>query len=198
MKHQRVPRETNKEDEHQNKLKMNEKYVLEHLRNIPDFPKQGIQYKDINYLFTNAGVLHELGDELKRRYKDKGITKVVGLETRGIVMGAITAEKLDAGLVMCRKKGKMPGITRGTSYAKEYGEDKIEIQAGAITNDDVVLIHDDLLATGGSMAAAYKLVESFHPKKIYINFLFELRSEGLKGREALPKNVDADVLITLH
>ena len=146
---------------------MNEKYVLEHLRNIPDFPKQGIQYKDINYLFTNAGVLHELGDELKRRYKDKGITKVVGLETRGIVMGAITAEKLDAGLVMCRKKGKM-------------------------------LIHDDLLATGGSMAAAYKLVESFHPKKIYINFLFELRSEGLKGREALPKNVDADVLITLH
>lgn len=176
---------------------MNEKYVLKHLRNIPDFPRPGIQYKDINYLYTDAGVLRELTDELYSRYRDKGISKIVGLETRGIVLGAILAEKLGAGLVMCRKKGKMPGITRGASYSKEYGKDYIEIQEGAIKENDTVLIHDDLLATGGSMYATYNIVKSFAPKKIYLNFIFELRSEGLTGRETLPKDVDTQVLITL-
>ncbi len=87
---------------------MNEKYVLGHLRNIPNFPKKGIQYKDINFLFTDAGVIKELSDELVCRYKNKGITKIVGVETRGIIMAAILAEKLNAGLVMCRKKVRCP------------------------------------------------------------------------------------------
>ena len=176
---------------------MNEKYVLGHLRNIPDFPKKGIQYKDINFLFTAAGVIRELGDELYRRYKDKGITKIVGIETRGIILSSILAEKLGVGLVMCRKKGKMPGGTKGEKYEKEYGFDEIEIQENSIKNDDVVLIHDDLLATGGSMKAAYNLVEKFSPKEVFLNFIFELKSECPDGRKALPRNVDIQSLLII-
>lgn len=176
---------------------MNKKHILAHLRNIPDFPKKGIQYKDINYLFSDAESLQQLSDELYERYKDKGITKVVGLETRGVVLSAILAQRLKAGLVLCRKKGKMPGKTRAESYQKEYGPDTIEIQEGTINSDDVVLIHDDLLATGGSMNATYKLVKSFEPKKIMINFIFELRSEGLDGRSVLPYDVAIDSLLVI-
>lgn len=176
---------------------MNKKYVLDHLRNIPDFPKKGIQFKDVNFLFTDAGVIRELSDEIYARYKDRGITKVVGLETRGVVLASILAARIGAGLVMCRKKGKMPGITRCESYYKEYGIDEIEIQEGAITPQDTVLIHDDLLATGGSMRATYSLVESFAPKEIKINFIFELKSECPHGREALPKDVDVESMLVI-
>lgn len=182
----------------QNSLTMNEKYILDHLRNIPDFPKPGIQYKDINFLFTDAGVVRELTDELVARYSGRGITKVVALETRGVIMGSILAERLGAELALCRKKGKMPGKVSREKYEKEYGYDEIELQEGAVTSNDVVLIHDDLLATGGSMRAAYELVKSFQPKEIAINFLFELRSEGLDGRSALPKDIEVNSLITLH
>ncbi len=176
---------------------MNEKYVLEHLRNIPDFPKKGIQFKDINYLFTDAGVVKELSEELYRRYQNKGITKVVGLETRGVILASILAERIGAGIVLCRKKGKMPGEVRGARYEKEYGTDEIEIQEGAITNEDVVLIHDDLLATGGSMRATYNLVKSFAPKEVMINFIFELKSECPDGRKALPDNEEIQALIDI-
>ena len=100
-------------------------------------------------------------------------------------MGAILAQRLGVGFVMCRKIGKLPGETRKQSYLKEYGEDVIEIHTDAISSEDVVLIHDDLLATGGSMKAAIDLVDSFGAKKIYVNFLIELRMEGLKGKEFL-------------
>lgn len=176
---------------------MNEKYVLGHLRNIPDFPKLGIQYKDINFLFSDATVLHKLSDELYHRYKDNYITKVVGVETRGLVLASILAEKLGAGLVMCRKKGKMPGNTKSEKYEKEYGFDEIEMQEDSIKKDDVVLIHDDLLATGGSMKAAYNLVEKFSPQKIFLNFIFELKSECPDGRKALPTNVDIQSLLVI-
>lgn len=123
---------------------------------------------------------------------------MVGIESRGFVLGAMLASELNAGFVMCRKPGKLPGETRKASYEKEYGVDTIEIHTDAIEAGDVVLIHDDLLATGGSMKAALELVNSFHPKQVFVNFLIELRMEGLKGREALGKSTDLTALLTLH
>ena len=175
---------------------MDQNFILSNLRNIPDYPKKGIQFQDVSTVFKNAACLKVLSDEIINLYKDKGVTKVVGIESRGFVLGAIVAAALGAGFVMCRKPGKLPGMTRKASYQKEYGYDNIEIHDDAITSDDVVLIHDDLLATGGSMRAAYNLVESFHPKKTYINFILELDMEGLKGKEAL-SDLDVTTLISV-
>lgn len=177
---------------------MNLKLLLDNLRNIPDFPKPGIQFKDVSTLFKNPDCLQEMSDELFRLYKDKGITKVVGIESRGFVMGAIVAARLGAGFVMCRKPGKLPGTTLKASYLKEYGTDTIEIHEDAIGPDDVVLLHDDLLATGGSMQAAYELVCQFHPRAVYANFLIELCMEGLDGRHALSPDLNVTTLLTLH
>ena len=138
-----------------------------------------------------------MSDELYELYKDKGITKVVGIESRGFVMGAILAQRLGAGFVMCRKPGKLPAETKKMSYMKEYGEDTIEIHTDAIDGNDVVLLHDDLLATGGSMAAAYRLVKEFRPKKTYINFLIELTIEGLNGRAAFEEGTDISTLMRI-
>ena len=176
---------------------MNSKLLLDNLRNVPDFPKKGIHFKDVSTLFKNPACLKEMADELEAIYKDKGITKVVGIESRGFVMGAILAERLGAGFVMCRKPGKLPAETRKATYLKEYGYDTIEIHTDGITADDVVLIHDDLLATGGSMQAAYDLVQHFGPKKTYINFLIELQMEGLEGRKFLGKDLDITTLLTI-
>lgn len=177
---------------------MKKELLLAHLRNIPDFPQPGIQFKDVTTLFKDATCLKEMQDELVRQYSNKGITKVVGIESRGFVMGGIVASSLGAGFVMCRKAGKLPGETRKMSYAKEYGEDTIEIHTDAFSPQDVVLIHDDLLATGGSMKAAIELVRSFGVQKIYVNFLIELRMEGLKGREVLGEEVELSTLLTLY
>ena len=136
-------------------------------------------------------------NELYDLYKDKGITKVVGIESRGFVVGAALAYKLGAGFVMCRKPGKLPADTLQESYMKEYGKDTIEIHTDAITEKDVVLIHDDLLATGGSMLAAYNLVQKFNPKQTYINFIIELTIEGLNGRSVFPDGVDITTLMTI-
>lgn len=176
---------------------MNEKLLLENLRNVPDYPKKGIQFQDVSTLFKNPACLHEMKKELLRLYADKGITKVVGIESRGFVMGAILAAELGAGFVMARKPGKLPAETRKATYLKEYGYDTIEIHTDAITKDDVVLIHDDLLATGGSMQAVYHLCEHFQPKKIYVNFLIELDMEGLDGRKNLGKDMDITTLMTV-
>lgn len=193
-----VPRETNNKYQSQYQRFMKKELLLAHLRNIPDFPKPGIQFKDVSTLFKDRTCLKEMREELVRLYADKGITKVVGIESRGFVMGGILADALDAGFVMCRKRGKLPGDTRTQTYAKEYGEDTIEIHTDAFSPNDVVLIHDDLLATGGSMKAAVDLVESFGVKKIYINFLIELRMEGLEGREFLGNKADLTTLLTLY
>lgn len=136
-------------------------------------------------------------DELKEIYQNKGITKVVGIESRGFMEGCILAHELHAGFVMCRKPGKLPAETRQLTYSKEYGTDTIEIHTDAITENDVVLLHDDLLATGGSMKAAYDLVKSFNPKKIYINFIIELTIEGLNGRSVFPEDVEISTLMKI-
>ena len=173
---------------------MNNETLLKNLRNVPDFPIPGIQFKDVSTLFKNAECLRLMVDELYDIYKDKGITKVVGIESRGFVVGAALAVKLGAGFVMCRKPGKLPAETRKETYMKEYGKDTIEIHTDAITDDDVVLLHDDLLATGGSMKAAYNLVQQFNPRKVYINFLIELTIEGLNGRSVFAPDVEISTL----
>lgn len=177
---------------------MNTQLLVNNLRNVPDFPIPGIQFKDVSTLYKNADCLQEMLAEMERLYADKGITKVVGIESRGFVMGAALAARLGAGFVMCRKPGKLPADTIKQSYGKEYGTDTIEIHTDAITPDDIVLIHDDLLATGGSMKAAYDLVQQFGPKATYINFIIELRIEGLKGREFLGDCCEITTLLTLE
>lgn len=163
------------------------------VRNIPDFPITGIQFKDITTLFQDARYLKELSDILYERYKDKGITKVVGIESRGFFMGPATALRLNAGFVPIRKPGKLPYRTIEEKYTKEYGEDAVQIHEDALEKNDIVLIHDDLLATGGTMAAAYNLVKKLGVKKIYINFLIEL--EDLRGRELFDKDVEIDTIL---
>ena len=177
---------------------MDTQLLLENLRNVPDFPIPGIQFKDVSTLFKNPACLQEMVKELVARYKDKGITKIVGIESRGFVLGAILAAELKCGFIMCRKPGKLPAECLTETYNKEYGTDSIEIHADAISENDVVLIHDDLLATGGSMLAAYKLVEKFHPKDIYINCIIELKIEGLQGRRYLGEDKKVDVLLEIN
>jgi adenine phosphoribosyltransferase len=176
---------------------MNNETLLNNLRNVPDFPIPGIQFKDVSTLFKNPKCMEIMVNELYEIYKDKGITKVVGIESRGFVVGAAIALKLGAGFVMCRKPGKLPAETRKESYIKEYGKDTIEIYSDAIEETDVVLLHDDLLATGGSMKAAYNLVKQFNPKKIYINFIIELTIEGLNGRSVFGKDVEISTLLRI-
>lgn len=163
------------------------------LRAIPDFPKKGILFWDVSTMFKDAESLRALGDELYELYKDKGITKVVGLESRGFIMGTPLAIRLGAGFVMARKPGKLPAEVVSETYIKEYGRDTIEIHTDAITPDDVVLVHDDLLATGGTMAAAVNLVRKFNPRRIYINFNIEI--EGLDGRDTLPTDIEVTSVI---
>lgn len=164
------------------------------VRNIPDFPIPGIQFKDVTPLFKTKESLSMLTDTLLDEYKDLGITKVVGIESRGFIMGPIMALELGAGFVPIRKPGKLPAEVYEEEYEKEYGVDKIQIHKDSLGENDVVLIHDDLLATGGTMFAAYKLVKKMGVKKIYINFIIEL--EELRGREVFPADVDIKSLIT--
>ncbi len=176
---------------------MNNPVLLQNLRNIPDFPIKGIQFKDVSTLFKNPECLRIMVEELYEMFKDKGITKVVGIESRGFVVGAALALRLGAGFVMCRKPRKLPADTRKATYMKEYGEDTIEIHSDAISEDDVVLLHDDLLATGGSMKAAYGLVKEFNPRKVYLNFIIELTIEGLNGRAAFDNETEISTLIKI-
>ena len=175
---------------------MNNKTLIENLRCIPDFPKKGINFRDVTTLYKNAECVQIMLDELEAIYKDKGITKVVGIESRGFVMGAALAGRLGCGFVMARKPGKLPATVIKENYTKEYGVDTIEILLDSIDEDDVVLIHDDLLATGGTAKAAYKLVEHFNPKKIYVNFIIELKDEGLHGRD-LFEGIDLATLLVI-
>lgn len=174
---------------------MNNEYLLRNLRTIKDFPIPGIMFRDVTTLFKDAKCLEIMEEEMYELYKDKGITKVVGIESRGFVMGTILARRLGAGLVMCRKPGKLPADTISQTFKKEYGEDTIEIHSDAIDENDVVLIHDDLLATGGTIKAAWDLVKKFNPKKCYMNFIIEIRDEGLKGREFIGNEIEVTTLL---
>jgi len=176
---------------------MNNQLLLDNLRCIPDWPIKGVNFRDVTTLFKNAECVKTISDEMIELYKDKGITKIVGIESRGFVMSSAVALRLNAGIVLCRKPGKLPCETVQQSYAKEYGIDTIEIHKDAIDENDIVLLHDDLLATGGTMKAACDLVKKFHPKKIYCNFIIELVNEGLNGRDAFDEDVEVTSLIQI-
>ena len=176
---------------------MNNEILMKNLRCIPDFPQPGINFRDVTTLFKNAECLKIMVDELYELYHDKGITKIVGIESRGFVIASALAVRLGAGVVLCRKPGKLPAETVQESYTKEYGTDTIEIHKDAINSDDIVLLHDDLLATGGTMRAAYNLVSKFSPKNIYVNFLIEITDEGLNGRAIFNKDTEITTLITI-
>jgi len=160
------------------------------IRDIIDFPKEGIVFKDITTLLNDKEHLNTLIEHLYLQYKDKGITKVVGLESRGFILGATLAYKLGASFVPVRKPGKLPAPTFSEKYSLEYGEDEVFIHQDALNREDVVLIHDDLLATGGTARAALNLINRFNVKNIFVNFIIEL--DFLEGRKVLDTKFDVD------
>lgn len=178
-------------------MKENNELLLKNLRCIPDWPKKGVNFRDVTTLFKSPECLKEINREMYELYKGKGITKIVGIESRGFVMSSALALELGAGVVLCRKPGKLPCDTVQESYAKEYGKDTIEIHRDAIDEDDIILLHDDLLATGGTMKAACNLVKKFHPKKVYCNFIIEIVNEGLNGREGFDEDIEITSLIKI-
>ena len=163
------------------------------IRDIPNFPSKGIIFRDLTTLLKNGEALHLMGDKLADLYRGLGVTKVVGIESRGFIGGSVLAYELGCGFVPARKPGKLPAVTIKKAYAKEYGVDTIELHSDAINSDDIVIIHDDLLATGGTMRACYDLVKSMNPKKVYINFVVELTA--LHGRDNLPEDCEVTSLL---
>jgi adenine phosphoribosyltransferase len=144
------------------------------VRVIENYPIEGISFKDITTLLMDPIAFRQVVNEISDHYKDKGITKVVSLESRGFIVGGAVAYCINAGFVPIRKKGKLPAAILSESYELEYGVDSIEIHLDALTEDDVVLIHDDLLATGGTALAALNLVKQMNVKKIYLSFICDL------------------------
>ena len=175
---------------------MNNKTLMDNLRCVPDFPRKGNNFRDVTTLYKNAECMKIMLDEMEALYKDKGITKIVGVESRGFVMASALAGRLGCGVVLARKPGKLPATVIKESFSKEYGVDTVEMHIDSIDENDIVLIHDDLLATGGTAKAAYKLVNYFHPKKIYMNFIIEITDEGLHGRD-LFDGIELTTLMTV-
>lgn len=175
---------------------MSKQELLKNLRNIPDYPMTGVQFKDVTSWFQRPEDLNEIAETIYEYYKDKGITKVCGIESRGFVVGAILAQKLGAGFVPIRKPGKLPYEKVSIEYRKEYGFDRIEMHKDSINENDVVLVHDDLLATGGTSSAACAMVEQFHPRKVMANFIIELTN--FQSRDRFPKDVDIYSLIEMN
>ena len=157
--------------------------LRQHVRSIPDYPKPGILFRDITTLLENPEALRAAADRLVETYRDARVDKVAVVESRGFLLGSIVAYLLGAGLVIIRKKGKLPYMTHRVEYALEYGTDCIEIHQDAIKPGERVLLHDDLLATGGTMAAAAELVRKTGGEIVGASFLIEL--SFLPGREVL-------------
>ncbi len=162
------------------------------IRDVPNFPIEGIVFKDITTLLKNPKGYSETLVQLVELARDKGITKVIGIESRGFIFGGAIADKLGAGFVPIRKPGKLPAETVTESYELEYGTDVIEIHKDAIGHGDKILLHDDLLATGGTMEAACKLVEKLGAEIVQISVLIDLTF--LNGKEKL-KQYDVKSLI---
>lgn len=157
--------------------------ILAKVRTIPDFPKPGIQFKDITTLLADGEAFSQVMEGLVRRYKDAGLTSVVGIESRGFIFGAALAHRLGIGFVPIRKVGKLPGKTIRQSYKLEYGEATVELHCDVLCSGDKVLIVDDLLATGGTLSAACELVRSTGAQIHEVWVLIELGF--LPGRELL-------------
>ncbi|PLX81711.1 MAG: adenine phosphoribosyltransferase [Desulfuromonas sp.] len=155
------------------------------IRDVPDFPKKGIVFKDITTLLADGRSFHRMVDLIAHRYVGKGIQKIVGVEARGFVLGAALAYKLGIGVVLVRKPGKLPWKTLKKSYDLEYGTDTLEIHVDAFEPGEKVIIADDLLATGGTVAAVVDMVEELQAEIIECAFMAEL--DFLNGRDRLPK-----------
>ncbi len=157
--------------------------LKEHIRDIPDFPKQGILFRDITTLLKEKKAFKEAIDSLTAKFKGKKIDVVVAVESRGFILGGAIAHKLKVGFVPVRKKGKLPWKTNSASYELEYGTDTLQMHQDAIMPGEKVLIVDDLLATGGTVKAVTELVKQLQGKIVGISFLIELTA--LKGKEKL-------------
>jgi adenine phosphoribosyltransferase len=153
------------------------------IRSIPDFPKKGIVFRDITTLLKNADAFKKAVNLFSEKYRNSKIDKVVCIESRGFIIGSALAVNLGAGFVPVRKKGKLPAEVIKEQYALEYGTDSIEMHVDAIRPGERVLLHDDLLATGGTMCAAIKLVEKLQAKIVGVSFLIEL--SFLQGRKRM-------------
>jgi len=163
------------------------------VRNIPDYPKLGILFKDITTVIGDARLFKATLDLMTEQLKHLAPVIVVGIEARGFIFGAPLAERLNAGFVPIRKKGKLPGKTISYNYALEYGVDTIQIHEGAIPSGARVLIVDDLLATGGTAAAAAELVQQAGGVVVGYGFMIEL--DFLEGRKMLPSNIPVESLL---
>jgi len=157
-----------------------EEYFKQKIRNVPDFPKKGIIFRDITTLLKDGEALNQSAETLYQFSKDYKIDKVVGVESRGFIFGSVLAQKLGVGLALVRKPGKLPAETISQSYTLEYGEDTLEIHKDAIEPGERILLHDDLLATGGTARAACDLIEKAGGKIIQVSFIIELAFLGGK------------------
>lgn len=169
-----------------------EEDLKQYIRSVKDFPKPGIMFRDITTILKDPVAFKLTAKMLFERAENLDVTKVVGIESRGFIFGSMLAEKLDVGFVPIRKPGKLPAETLSETYALEYGTDTIEIHKDAIKPGDKVLLHDDLLATGGTAEAACKLIEKLGGKVLQASFIIEL--SFLNGREHL-KNYDVQCLV---
>ncbi len=163
------------------------------IREIPDFPKPGILFYDVTTLFKDARGLRQVIDLLTERYRDRGIQKIVGIESRGFILGPVLAYNLGAGFVPVRKKGKLPAKTLSVSYQLEYGVDSLEIHEDAVRPGEKVLVVDDLIATGGTAAATVEMVRKLGGELVGLAFLIELAF--LNGRDKIPEDVEVFSLL---
>lgn len=163
------------------------------VRTIPDFPKKGIQFKDITPLLGDSRLLKLTSKLLKKPFESQEIDFVAGLESRGFILGPILAQEFNAGFIPIRKSGKLPAETYSQSYDLEYGVDSLEIHSDAINKGDNVLIHDDLIATGGTASAAAKLIEKLGGNIVGFSFIMEI--EFLKGKNNLDPTIQYNSLI---
>lgn len=157
--------------------------LIRTIRSVPNFPKQGIVFRDITTLLKDRGAFQHASNVLYERYKHERVDKVVSIESRGYILGAVMAYRLNAGFVPIRKPGKLPAETISETYTLEYGTDTLEIHTDAIRAGERVLVHDDLLATGGTVQAACRLVERLGGVILGVSFLIEL--DFLNGRQKL-------------
>ena len=158
-------------------------FLKKYIRDIPDWPKKGILFRDITPLLADSKALSLAIQNITEGFEDAGIDYVAAVEARGFIFAAAVAEALNAGFIPIRKKGKLPGQTESVTYGLEYGQDTLEVHKDALQKGSKVLMIDDLLATGGTMAGACQLIEKIGGDIAGISFLIELT--GLKGRNRL-------------
>lgn len=170
-------------------------YLLDNIRTIPDFPKPGIQFKDITTLLSDKKALRLTSFLLSEPFLEMDVDYVVGLESRGFLFGTNMAQDLNAGFIPVRKPGKLPAETISETYALEYGEDSLELHSDAIKPGSKVIIHDDLIATGGSAGAATRLIERLGGEVVAYSFIMEL--SFLNGRDTLSSKAPVESIIII-